>query len=170
LLELLMAMVIFAGIAVGMMICFSRAATSDIVSKENVKAHVAAVRVMDAVRTYALTSFSTTYAYYNSNPADDPNGSGTAPGSAVTLSAQDSPGGTATVTIQFPETSGHLREDVTSTDWAMPRDLNGDDAVGSAAVDGSYKLLPVKVTVTWQGARGQRTYSLVTIITAKRLS
>jgi prepilin-type N-terminal cleavage/methylation domain-containing protein len=169
LLELLLALVVFAGVAVGMMVCFSRAAISDTMSGENMKARAAASKVMDSVRDYAADHFDKTYAYYNSVASDDPDGYGTAPGNTITLTGTDSPAGSATVRIEFPDSNGQLYENITDTNWAMPRDLNGDDSVGAAAINSTYKLLPVRVVVTWQGTRGTVTYKLVSVITEKRV-
>lgn len=167
LLELLMALSLFIVVAMAVMVSFTRAAASDTVSGENMRARAAASQVLDEIRGYAIQSFETTYAYYNANPSDDPGGYGTAPGNSRTLGELTSPDGTATLRIEFPERDGHLREDVTDADWAMPRDLNGDSAVSAVAVDTNYRLLPVRVMVTWRGVRGLKTYSLVTVITKK---
>lgn len=167
LLELVMAMAIFVVVAMAMMICFTRAATSDTVSSENVRARAAAALMMDEIRDYALQSFDTTYACYNGNPSDDPEGCGTAPGNVRNVLELDSPNGAATLRVEFPEQDDHLREDVIDADWAMPRDLDGDGAVGQSWMDTRYRLLPVRVVVAWQGAGGPRTYSLVTVITGK---
>jgi prepilin-type N-terminal cleavage/methylation domain-containing protein len=169
LLEMLMALALFSGIAMGMLVCFSRAATSDEVSSENMKARAAAARVMESIRDYAIDSFGTTYAYFNADPADDPGGYGTAPGNTVTLTSAEMPGFSTTVRIEFPDSDGQLYENITDAAWAMPRDLNGDDAVGAGAVTTTYKLLPVRVVVSWHGIRGAKTYSLVTLITAKEV-
>jgi len=169
LLEMLMALALFSGIAMGMLVCFSRAATSDEVSSENMKARAAAARVMEAIRDYSAAGFDKTYAYYNSVASDDPGGHGTAPGNTVTLASTEMPGASTTVRIEFPDSNGQLYENVTDSSWAMPRDLNGDDAVGAGAVTATYKLLPVRVVVSWHGIRGAKTYSLVTLITAKEV-
>jgi type II secretory pathway pseudopilin PulG len=169
LLELLLALIVFIGVATAMMVCFSRAASSDAISSENMKAGAAASRVMNSIRDYASANFDKTYAYYNANPSDDPNGTGTAPGNTVVLSASDAPGPSCTVRIDFPESNNQLLENITDADWAMPRDLNGDGSVGSSAVNTTYKLLPVRVVVTWQGVRGLSRYTLVTLLTAKQV-
>ncbi len=169
LLELLMAMSLFSVVAAAMMACFSRCSTSDVSSDENITARSAATRIMDSIRDYASSSFEDTFAYYNSDPFDDPDGYGTAAGGVFTVEELSSAEETASAQIQFPEVDGYLREDVDDPDLGLPKDLNGDGIIGEEPVDSTYKLLPVRVVITWSGVGGQRTYSVVTVITPKSI-
>lgn len=169
LLELVMAISLFSVVAAAMMACFSRCSTSDTFSNENITARSAATRIMDSIRDYASSSFEDTFAYYNSHPYDDPDGYGTAAGGVFTVEELNSPGVTASAQVQFPELEGHLREDFDDPELGLPRDLNGDGIISDVPVDATYNLLPVRVVITWNGIGGQRTYSVVTVITRKSI-
>lgn len=169
LLELVMALSIFVVMATAMMVCLSHAAGSDTDAREKIKARAAASRVLDEIRDYASTSYANTYAYYNADPYDDPDGCYTAHGNLIALTGQESPNGTATVRIEFPEQDGHMWEDIEDSDWLMPRDLDGSGGIETSPVEENYILLPVRVVVSWEGTRGKMTYSLVTLITAKKV-
>jgi prepilin-type N-terminal cleavage/methylation domain-containing protein len=72
--------------------------------------------------------------------------------------------------ISFPESSGALVENVSNTNWAMPRDLNGDGATDGSAIDraATYKLLPCTVRVDWVGPKGNEFYQLHLLLTSRR--
>jgi prepilin-type N-terminal cleavage/methylation domain-containing protein len=115
------------------------------------------------LETLRSTPFDELWARYNLDPSDDPEGPGTAPGRHFEVEgleprADDADGHVGR--IEFPELDGHLREDLAHEALGMPRDLDGDRAVGSAPVDGRYELLPLVVVVEWQGANGPRTLRL----------
>ncbi len=167
LLEMIMAMSVFAVVATAMMVCFSHASISDVASAENVRARAAATRIMDSIRDYSSTSFETTYAYFNDDPYDDPDGCYTAPGNSRVVEELNSANGTAFARIEFPEVNSQLREDADNPELGMPRDLDADGVVGINPVDGTYQLLPVRVVVSWSGVGGEREYSVVTVITSK---
>lgn len=58
--------------------------------------------------------------------------------------------------ITFPETGGILKENYVDAAMGMPKDLDRDGVVSTTAdVSQSYKILPVKVTVTWKGIGGK---------------
>jgi len=59
--------------------------------------------------------------------------------------------------VTFPETANVLREDYVDSAMGMPKDLNRDGLVTTADVSQSYKILPVKITVTWRGIGGKDT-------------
>lgn len=74
------------------------------------------------------------------------------------------PGGT--VTITFPvDNAGKLNETVIDSAMGMRMDLNGDGATNSSDVSGSYKVLPLRITVQWNSRTGTRQLSLNTLLT-----
>ncbi len=104
------------------------------------------------VESMRAENFEEIYARYNSNPADDPSGPGTAPGSnfaveGLTAAPSDVDGFVGEV--DFPEREGKLREDVNDATLAMPRDLNGDGVIDSLDHHADYRILPVHLRVTW---------------------
>lgn len=107
------------------------------------------------------SAFDQVFALYNSNPADDPGGAGTAPGSGVLVLGLDPQPGDLdgfVGEVIFPSVTGgvseELREDVESVALGTPRDLNGDGAVDALDHSGDYQILPVVVRFRWQGAGG----------------
>ncbi len=103
------------------------------------------------------------FAMYNANPADDPAGPGTAPGSNFLvpgLSPRKADADGFVGQIIFPVTNGVLREDMVSPVLGMPRDLNGDDVIDDAAHSSDYLLLPVHVRIEWNGVAGDVSFDL----------
>lgn len=115
----------------------------------------------------ADVTFAEIFARFNAEPADDPDGIGTAPGAAFDVEGltprADDPDGRVGI-IEFPvdpAAPGVLREDVVDDDLGMPRDLNGDAGFSSTVFDSldhssDYRLLPVTVRVEWTGISGDQ--------------
>jgi prepilin-type N-terminal cleavage/methylation domain-containing protein len=137
----------------------------------------------DAART-ALermldTPFRDRYALYNTDPADDPGGPGTAPGGRFTVpglpTVPGTPGGMAG-SVRFPEVNvgtplaplWQLREDLVDARLSMPRDLDSDFRVDALDHSADYTRLPVEVQVEWQGRAGRQVYSLVSLMVEVR--
>jgi Tfp pilus assembly protein PilV len=99
--------------------------------------------------------FDQVYALYDANPANDPGGAGTAPGSTFAIEGL-SPATVGGVVgrIEFPVVTSQLRENSTDEMLGMPRDLNGDLLVDTANHAGDYLLLPVRVRVEWASKSG----------------
>ena len=67
--------------------------------------------------------------------------------------------GAATVRLDFPMSkTGQLDEAVAQ------RDLNGDGEITEGNRGADYKILPVTITVTWQGTSGPRTIEVQTLL------
>jgi len=116
------------------------------------------------------------FCLYNGTTADDPGGSGTAPGDAFAVPGLTpvSPATTAGKVI-FPTNAAgtRLREDPSTAmpELGMPKDLNGDldtsDSFFYEDIDpgDDYErlknvLLPAKIVITWTGATGPQKYEL----------
>jgi Tfp pilus assembly protein PilV len=71
--------------------------------------------------------------------------------------------------VTFPETGGILKENYVDSAMGMPKDLDRDGVVSTTAdVSQSYKILPVKVTVSWSGIGGKdMTIEVNTFLTDK---
>lgn len=135
---------------------------------ETATAHAAARRAMELVRG---VTFAEAFARFNTNPADDPAGAGTAPGAnfavpGLSVPADDADGMAGQ--IQFPTRvlGGvlQLREDVVDAALGMPRDLGGAAGVDSANHAADYRILPMRVRVSWTGVNGRRTLTLESIL------
>lgn len=115
--------------------------------------------------------FAEVFARFNATTADDPP-VGISPGNgflvrglnAVSGDPDGMPGA-----IEFPGNGTQLFESVVDTDLGMPRDLNGDlqppDGLDHAT---DYNVLPVRVRVRWNGARGTSELVLVTTLNNER--
>ncbi|MBI5363412.1 MAG: prepilin-type N-terminal cleavage/methylation domain-containing protein [Planctomycetes bacterium] len=107
---------------------------------------------------------------YNEYATDDPGGAGTAQGAHFAVSGLHLQRGDAdgfVGDIVFPTRvglPGSLREDSTDAKLGMPRDLNADGVIDSANHGGNYRILPVLVRVQWQGAAGNSTVELRTML------
>jgi hypothetical protein len=102
--------------------------------------------------------FATAFSLFNANPNDDPLGPGTAPGATFAVQGLRGDVGVPPGRIEFPTGGGaQLREDVVDAAWNMPRDLNGDGIIDALDHAANYRLLPVRVVVTWRGVSGLRT-------------
>ncbi|HPF12738.1 MAG: prepilin-type N-terminal cleavage/methylation domain-containing protein [Planctomycetes bacterium] len=95
------------------------------------------------------------FAAYNNDPADD--GGLPAPGGNFVIARSSWQANNADGvlgTIEFPTLPGFpgvLREDVVDPSLGMPRDLNGDGVIDGLNHAGDYRVLPVKIEVTWPG-------------------
>jgi hypothetical protein len=67
--------------------------------------------------------------------------------------------------IQFPGNGLKLREDGSDAELGMPRDLDGDGLTDATDHAGDYRLLPVRVVISWHGKTGNSSLELVTVLT-----
>lgn len=121
-------------------------------------------------------NFSQIFVLFNSDPFDDPNGPGTAPGSTFDVPGLTALGAEPVGEIVFPQVNvgneivpvWELREDAVIPELNLPRDLSGDRVIDDQNHAGDYTLLPVLVRVRWQGLSSPRTLSLQTILSETR--
>ena len=130
------------------------------VNRETSAAHEAARAVIERMQS---TAFSQIFATYDSDPANDPGGAGTAPGAKFAVAGlvaqkNDLDGLAGDVLFPTIQVGGvdRLSESVTDARWRMPADLNADGIVSAGAMPGTYMILPVRVHVQWRGAGGNR--------------
>ena len=121
----------------------------------------AAQSTLEEIRS---TEFSEIFARYNADPGDDPVGTTTSMSFAVAgLDAQRNDPDGLVGRVTFPGDGVTLRENVFNVEMGMPRDLNGDgDSLDDASLD--YTIIPVQVTVEWEGAGGNQSLELHTTI------
>lgn len=111
--------------------------------------------------------FSELYALYNDDPNDDPGGAGTATGrdfavEGLTPLPADADGFVGMVRLPSPD--GVLREDAEDDELSLPRDLNGDAMIDEVDHAGDYIVLPVRVSVEWDGYAGPRRLEMFTML------
>ena len=94
------------------------------------------------------------FALYNEDPADDPDGEGTAPGPNVAVAGLVPREGDAdgfVGRVEFPTIDGQLREDFADRDLGMPRDLNFDGMIDDLDHSADARILPFRIVVEWLG-------------------
>lgn len=132
-------------------------------SEETAIAQDAARQILERMQG---VSFDEIFATFNTDPEDDPEGPGSAPGGAFQafgLNVRPGDPDGLTGRILFPTRlapSGRLLlvEDAEDPPLGMPRDLNGDGLVDSLDHAGDYVVLPVTVRLEWTGASGDRVH------------
>ena len=176
-------------VAVATMGSASLSVSNSNLNKANVAGADATAVMRQVVEELESRPFEEIYARFNGNPADDPDGAGTARGSQFTLQ----PGHAAAfldtgtpapaapergisrttvfdVEITFPEDeNGLLSEEVVAPMWGSQSwdiDGNGEVSVGDRSAD--YKLLPVGVRVTWTDPDGIHALEVVRLMSRRR--
>ena len=138
------------------------------VNHETALAEAAVRGVMEQV---SGANFAQAFARFNTDPADDPDGAGTAPGATFAVVGLTGDAGALPGSVTFPVVAGaggpQLREDFADAALGMPRDLNADGVVDAMDHSGDYRLLPVRVNVTWRGVSGLRTLMVETLLCAR---
>ncbi|HVS17164.1 MAG TPA: hypothetical protein VMT18_01095 [Planctomycetota bacterium] len=154
LLELLIAVGVLLFGLLGFSQAVLRSAAQNEAAREGALAAEAAREVLERLQT---EDFRNLFRTYNDDPADDPLGPGSAPGSnfaVAGLDAQDGDADGLPGRIEFPVAAGApgvLREDVNIPAMGMPRDLDGDEIVDGVDHKNDYRLLPVIVRISWRG-------------------
>lgn len=146
--------------------------SSSVATDTSHEATIAQEAARQAVETLQAADFLEVFALYNSDPADDPDGAGTAPGcDFVVPGLQALPGDADGLAgqILFPTADKGggalaLREDLVSTVFGTPRDLSGDGVVDGDDHSDDYQLLPVWVRVQWTGKSGPGSYETRTLL------
>ena len=127
--------------------------------------------------------FDEVFARCNADPADDPDGAGTARGGRFTIestradrfldatyvapeSVMFQRARELEVTIEFPvDVEGRLVESAQGSDWGdQAWDLDGNGEISSDPLTGTYQLLPVYIRVDWIGAGGPAHVSLIRLL------
>lgn len=140
------------------------------VNRETALAVAAARNLLETLRS---EDFAQVFALYNSDPADDPGGAGTAPGNRFNVAGLDDAADSADgldlevvfPTVVDPVDGLELREDVDMRVLGMPRDLSGDNVVDDEDHGAEYFILPVQVRVRWTSPNGPRQYEMATQLT-----
>lgn len=143
-----------------------------VVNREVALAHQAARGMCERMQD---TNFAQIFATYDTDPADDPGGAGTAPGAGfavVGLNAEKGDPDGLPGLIEFPTVSTGgtgvaLSETFDDPGLGMPRDLSGDGLASAGALAGNYLILPVRVRVRWRGIGGNHSLQLTTLLIAR---
>jgi len=128
----------------------------------------AAEAARTAIESLRAESVEQVVAMFDADPANDPDGPGTAPGATFQVPglAPVAMGGFVG-RIEFPMLNGRIAEDLQDQWLGCPRDLNADQVVDSADHRDDWVLLPVRVRLEWMprgGATRPRTFELFTML------
>jgi type II secretory pathway pseudopilin PulG len=166
LMEIVIAMGVLAIALLGLVAGIMTAQRTNEASRELTIAMNAAREKEEEMRS---RTFAEIYALYNSNPADDPGGPGTAPGSTFAVQGLvPVAGATACGQIVFPEgPGGFLAEAVVDAKLGMPRDLNGDGDIDADDRSSDYGMLPMRIAIRWRGIYGPGEFEINTILYEK---
>ncbi|MCU0724386.1 MAG: prepilin-type N-terminal cleavage/methylation domain-containing protein [Planctomycetes bacterium] len=121
-------------------------------------------RVMEEIRALPLEDVIRTY---NADPADDPDGYSTSPGSLFETASLPPPGGEsggARVDVVLPLSEGKLMENITGSILGSIGDLNGDGVIDGLDHTADAKILPLAVRIRWKGATGDRQLFVHTVL------
>ena len=133
-------------------------------AREQSAAAEAARRQLEILRS---EPYGEVFARFNAEPADDPDGPGSAPGSGFAvrgLQAMPDDADGLVGELLFPAAGTALREDLQSELFGTPRDLNGDTLIDDVDHAGDYIVLPVLVRVRWASAGGaERVFEMSTM-------
>jgi prepilin-type N-terminal cleavage/methylation domain-containing protein len=125
----------------------------DPVAREATVAAEAARSMLEEMRNHP---FSEIFRLYNDNPADDPAGPGTAPGSRFAVEGlTPTTSGGFVGRISFPTIGNQIRENSNDEMLGTPRDLNSDGVVDSADHTSDCTILPTRVRLEWASRSGQ---------------
>jgi type II secretory pathway pseudopilin PulG len=145
----------------------STVVTTNALNRQSHESAVARKAAESAVEALRNTNFATVFARYNSATSDDPGGAGTAPGSTFAVEGltpvAGAPGGVPGQ-IFFPSAGPALRENAVDATLGMPRDLTGDILIDAADHAADYRVLPVRVRVSWTGKSGPRAVEIQTLL------
>ena len=126
----------------------------DPVSEETRMAAEAARIRLEQMRA---VEFALLFTSFNADPADDPAGAGTAPGSWFDVPGlKPPPGATAVGRVLFPTSNGALVENVVDEQLGMPHDLDGDGVIDGADHSSDAIILPVRVQLEWASKSGRQ--------------
>lgn len=142
-------------------------------AREEWAATSAAQNVLERLRNEAFLSI---VPLYDSDPHNDPSGPGTGPGAAFDVPgldpAPDDPDGRVGEVVLPVVNVGdevardwQVREDIGDARLGVPRDLSGDAIVDARDHGDDYAILPVLVSVRWNGQHGPRELRFFTSIT-----
>ncbi len=138
------------------------------VSQEEALARVGALEMLESCQS---VEFGEVFARFNASQLDDPaTGLIVSGGFAIQgLQAQSDDADGLVGEIEFPsllqvDGDEELREDVVDVGLNTPRDLNADGIVDFADHSGDYKLLPIRVRVSWRGRGGDSSLEFRTVL------
>lgn len=166
-LEIVIAIVVLLVAALGVSKAILSSGRAEQMTRESDRATQAARRVLESIQA---EPFAEAFRRYNSIPADDPGGAGTAPGANFSVAGLNPAEGDADGLpgeVIFPSVTaapGELREDAVDAALGTPRDLDGDGVVDAVDHANDYLLLPVRVRVRWRSAAGTGVAELRTLI------
>ncbi len=179
LIEILLALLVLALAAAGSV---SSTISGMSLEQDNRETAVATDTLRHVVEELETIPLDEVFARFNADPADDPDGAGTAPGNLFAvdphrtsglltsgvLSPASAPTHRQTMNVEFTfplDMDGHLSEMVSGGMWGQQGwDLDGDGTLAAGDRSTTYVILPVHVRVTWVSPRGVSAVQLVRVL------
>lgn len=166
LIEIIIGLGVVVVAILGIMSALVAASRTDEATAEQVRALNGCKSTIEMMKQ---STFAEIWRRYNSNPADDPGGAGTAPGANFAVAGLRAQAGDADGMpgqVIFPEVAGNLSETFVDARMGMPagKILNGDLDATDTNVNTTYMILPVRVVVDWQGASGRNHMEITTFL------
>lgn len=173
LIEVTVALFVFA-VAAGMLLHVLT--NSQMLRRLNRESQIAASGAQNIMEEIRNTPFREIVRQFDRDPFNDIDGPGTAQGATFDVAglspfvgAADGVVGEIILPVVNIGTDvlpvWQVREDTGDARLGLPRDLNGDILVNANDHTDDYSLLPVIVTVRWNGFKGERTLSLYSSLT-----
>lgn len=165
LLELIIAMAVLAIALLALVSSITSSAKVQQNTRDKTLAYNAAREVIEQMRAYPIDEI---WRRYNSATGDNV-GTGSNPGNTFTVARLNAPpSGVPVGQVFFPEKGGALNETYVDPSMGMPKDLNRNGDALDTNVNDTYRILPVKVVVTWMAIGGREIQIEVnTLITEK---
>jgi Tfp pilus assembly protein PilV len=161
LLEIMISLMILVLCIIGLLSVIAHTTRQNQVDRENLIALKAAESKIEEMRQFKVEEI---YSRYNANAGDDALYAGLHPGPTFRFSVSATDDGQGT--LSFPGDGTNLIEDPLDPD-PIARDLNLNGIPGDLAT-ANYVVLPVTVSLTWNGIRGPRTLTYRTMTLKKK--
>ena len=159
--EIMIAMMVFALSAAGLVSALTQTSKFNRFNQEKVTAKLAAESTLESM---LATNFEDLWTSFNADGADDPGGVDSAPGATFAVTALSSqavdPDGIVG-RVEFPSAAGLIREDHVDAALNMPRDLNLDRIIDAEDHSADARILPVRIRSEWTGVSGDQFYEIL---------
>ena len=164
--ELVFTIAVFSVAGLGLIGTMGYSVRQNAVNRETAIASLAARGMIEQLRG---ETFANILSEFNDYDKDDLAGHGTSPGASfevTELGKFNTEGAAGVGTIEFPtDSKGELLEDLDMPELGLPRDLNGDGKIDKKPLEGNdYRVLPVRIRVSWVGAAGAREFELLAVL------
>jgi hypothetical protein len=158
------ALIVLASVTITILGILTAHVTAAQLNRTNHETAIASETVRSRMEQVSAADVAQVITLYDTNAANDPGGSGTAPGATFTVASLSANSSGQAGSVEMPIASGQLREDTNNPNLGMPKDLNGDGTIDSLDHSADWKILPICVRLRWKGVNGDRDLRLATVL------